>query len=211
MPDQQLKLQGVPAPEPHSNRGRLFEGMLERTHDYYLRQNIGRVEKLPNAWVYCSEGEYNRLPDSMKARTADGRPLKRQKTSCDYIGTVLGRGVAIDAKEFAGPSIPLRNFESHQVRRLDLFSRVKSVAGFLIYSKRADAVFFLEAGFFSPIYHTGHVKSQNVHMGQVASLNVEWLRSNTTLVCERAGNDIVDWARVLIIGNPPRGGMSLAA
>lgn len=197
----QVALPGIPSPESHANRGMLFESMLVRTHDYYERQGIGRIEKIPNAWVYCSEGEWKRLPDSLKARTADGRPLKRRKTSCDYLGTALGWGIAIDAKEFSRTSIPLANFEPHQVRRLAAFARVKSLAGFLVYSKLVEAVFWLEAGFFNPIYH----------MGQVKSLNLDWLRKNAVLICEKPGNDIVDWARALIGTDPPAAGMKLCA
>jgi recombination protein U len=199
--DVQLKLEGVPAPEPHANRGMLFEGMLVRTHDYYERQGIARVEKIPNAWAYCGEGEWRKLPDSLRGRAGDGRPLKRRKTSCDFIGTALGRGVAIDAKEFGRTSIPLANFEPHQVRRLAAFARVKSLAGFLIYSKLADAVFWVEAGDFNVVYH----------MGQVKSLNLDWLRKKAVLICEKPGNDIVDWARALIGTNPPAAGMKLCA
>lgn len=186
----QLKFDGIPSPEPHANRGRAFESMLERTHDFYGRQRIGKVEKIPNAWAYCNEAEYFRLPDDMKAVTGTGRLMKRIKTSCDYLGTVSGRGVAFDAKEFAGSSIPFSQFTAHQVRRLYEYARVKTLAGFMILAKRIDSVFWIDAEALSTAFHIG--------IGRPKSFNIDWLKTYAVLICERASQVTIDWARVLI-------------
>lgn len=184
----QLKLAGIPAPEPHANRGRQFEAMLEATHDLYLRTHVGFVEKISNALAFCTEGAWRKLPDELKARTGDGRPLRRVRTCCDYIGQVFSFGVAFDAKEFAGTSFPLVNVKSHQALALYNFWRTGGLAGFLILAKRVDKVYWISAESMMRLNSTGTLKS----------LNIKWLDENATLITERASHATIDWARVLL-------------
>lgn len=188
----QLELVKGVAQTPHANRGRALEQMLARTHDYYERQGIASIEKFPNAFVFCAEIEWQKIQTpALKARTGDGKPLKREKTDCDFKGHARGFGVAFDAKEFAGPSIPLANFKPHQVQRLYMFARTGGRAGFIIWAKRIDSVFWIEAQAFSAIYHTGHLKS----------LNLDWLRENALTICQWTTAALIDWAAVLF-GKP---------
>lgn len=188
---EQLKFPGVPAPELHANRGRQFEAMLEATHDYYLRAGIGLIEKISNKWVYCTEGEWRGLADALKARTATGRPLRRAKTMCDYLGHAKGHAVAFDAKEFKEASFPLRDVQPHQATGLFNFYRTGGLAGFLLWSRRVDTVYWLTAEFMMQLRLGGNIKS----------LNIAWLEQHAKRITERASGATIDWAKVLL---PPR-------
>lgn len=91
--------------ESHGNRGKEFESILKRTHDYYRARGVADVDYIPNAFTYCSEGEFSKLPPEMKARMGDGRTLKRVKSSGDYRGTLRGLGLAFDAKQISGTAL----------------------------------------------------------------------------------------------------------
>lgn len=184
----QLELIKGVAQTPHANRGRLLEGMLERTHQYYERSGIGSVEKIPNAFVFCSEIEWQRIKSpALKARTADGKPLRREKTDCDFKGHARGFGIAFDAKEFAGPSLPIANFKPHQVLRLFTFARTGGTAGFMRWAKRIDSIFWIEAAAFNLIYLGGKLKS----------LNLAWLKEHAILICSCTTGALIDWVSVL--------------
>jgi recombination protein U len=188
---EQLKLAGIPAPESHANRGRQFEAILEATHEYYLRAGIGYVEKISNKWVYCSEGEWRGLAPALKARDGNNRPMKRAATMCDYLGHARGSGVAFDAKEFKDASFPLVNVKPHQATALFNFYRTGGLGGFLLWSRRVDKVYWVNA-------ETMMIQRQ---AGTVKSLNIKWLDEHATLITEKASGATVDWARVLL---PPR-------
>lgn len=184
----QLELIKGVSQTPHANRGRQLEGMLIRTHQFYERSGIASVEKIPNAFVFCNEIEWQRIKSpALKARTADGKPLKREKTDCDFKGHARGFGVAFDAKEFSGASIPLTNFKPHQVLRLFTFARTGGCAGFMIWAKRIDSIFWIEARAFNPVYL----------LGQLRSLNLAWLKEHATLICQSTTGALIDWASVL--------------
>jgi recombination protein U len=168
--------------------------MLERTHSYYERAGVGLVEKIENAFGYCSEQEWQRLPAPLKARTGDGKPLKRQKTICDYMGHAYSLGVAFDAKEFDGPSIPLENFKDHQARRLFTFQRTKGLAGFLVWSKRVDEVYWVAADVVLKLKAGFERKS----------ISIDWLRQKALLISKGTTGAIIDWARVLILPDGPK-------
>ena len=175
--------------EPHANRGRALESMLEVAHVSYEKQQIGSVEKLPNAFVFCSEGEWRGIKEpALKARTADGKPLKRAKTDCDYKGHVRGYGVAFDAKEFAGASIPFTNFKRHQILRLYEFMRTGGIAGFMVWAKRTDEVFWIPADLLIKVW---------THFDR-KSLPIEWLQTNARLICTLRPGAIIDWAAKII-------------
>jgi penicillin-binding protein-related factor A (putative recombinase) len=185
---EKLRFGDFQAPDSHANRGRQFEAMLERTHDFYTCELIGDITKISNRWEFCSEGEWRRLPPALKARTGDGKPLKRAQTVCDYLGHAYGYGVAFDAKEFNGPSIPLENFKVHQVRGLYNYERTRGLAGFLVWSKRADKVYWVCAQFMMILRSAGTLKS----------LNIKWLDEHAVLITEKTTGALVDWARVLL-------------
>lgn len=186
----QLEFPGIPTLEPHANRGREFELMLERTHEFYVRAHIGYVEKISNKWVYCSEGEWHRLPAAMKARTGDGKPLKRAQTPCDYLGHAKGYGVAFDAKEFNGASFPLVNVKPHQATRLNNYFRTGGLSGFLLWAKRTNKIYWINGEFMMILRSSGTLRS----------LNLAWLDQHATLITDKARGATVDWARVLLEG-----------
>lgn len=174
----------------HANRGRELERMLERTHEFYERRGTGSVEKIPIAFGYCTEGEWRGIKDpALKARTGDDKPLKREKTSCDYKGHERGYGVAFDAKEFAGSNIPHTNFKPHQVRRLYVFERTGGKGGFVVWAKRIDSVFWVSAE---------KVMMATAIVNGPKSFNLDWLTTNAVLICNRTSNAIIDWAAKII-------------
>jgi recombination protein U len=143
----QLHLANIEAPTAAANRGRHFQRILNNTHTWYARQRWGKVYEIPNAFAYVSERRWQLSAVDLRARTLKGAPLLRVKSAPDYMGGIAGRHVVFDAKEFAAASIPLGNFTEHQIDDLYLAERAGSIAGFMVWEKRTERVYWLPASY----------------------------------------------------------------
>lgn len=144
---QQLTLTGVKRPTSQANRGRGFQAILNNTHLWYERQRWGKVYEIPNAFAHVSRSRWMNSPPELRARTEKGGLLLRVKSAPDYLGSLGGRHVEFDAKEFAGTSIDYRNFTEHQVDNLYSAERSGAIAGFIVLEKRTGAVHWVSAGY----------------------------------------------------------------
>jgi penicillin-binding protein-related factor A (putative recombinase) len=176
--------------ESHGNRGKDFERILERTHRRYREQGVADVDYIPNAFVYCSEWEWKRLPRTSTARMGDGRTLKRVQTSSDYRGTLRGLGLAFDAKEFSDDRLSLKKLPRHQVDSLARFARARGIAGFMVWAKRAGTVYWVPAALMSKVYYEAFGKG-------VKTLNLAWFEEHAVRVAPIPPDDIVDYAAAL--------------
>lgn len=188
------------ARESHGNRGKTFERMVEKTHRFYRAQRVADVEYIENAFVYCSEAEYQRLPPTLKARMGDGRTLKRVRTSGDCRGTLGKFGIAFDAKECGADRFSLMKLPRHQVDSLYLFARAGGIAGFLIWMKRAG-VYWVDAETMSGLYYAA------LFNRGVKTLNLQWFAERAVFVGRVAPGDLVDYAKALT----PHEAMRIAA
>lgn len=191
----QLTLLACAARTPQGNRGKTLELMLERTHQSYEQQLIGKVERLPNAWRFAHHADALRAAPALRAVTGLGRHLLRVKTPWDFHGHVGGRAVAFDAKEFAGASLPIHtNLKHHQALNLWQFARTGGVAGFMIYAVRTGQVWWLDAHRALELVEALRLRRP----GALKSLNLAWFDCHALLVAEVNPYAIVDWAPALL-------------
>lgn len=183
------------ARESHGNRGKEFERMLEATHHYYRVLGLADVDYIENAFVYCSEAEFARLPPEMKARMGDGRTLKRSRTSGDYRGTLRGLGLAFDAKQFSDERLQLKKIPRHQVESLSSFARAGGIAGFMVYAKRAGTVYWVDA------ITMRNLCDQALSTKGLKTLNLEWFATKAVRVGEVLPGGLVEYARALSPAN----------
>lgn len=178
------------ARESHGNRGKLFERMLEKTHEFYRFKRVADVEYIENAFVFCSEAEYRRLAPTLKARMGDGRTLKRVRTSGDYRGTLSKFGIAFDAKECGDDRFNLKKLPRHQVDSLYSFARAGGLAGFLIWMKRVG-VYWVDAATMSGLYDAA------LFNRGVKTLNLKWFAENAVFVRRVEPGGLVEYAEAL--------------
>lgn len=165
--------------------------MLEKTHHFYRTHGIADVEYIENAFVYCSENEFRRLAPTLKARMGDGRTLKRVRTSGDYRGTLLGRGLAFDAKQFGDDRFELKKIPRHQVESLYAFSQA-GLAGVMFYARRVSRVYWVDARVLSELYYAA------VFGKGVKTLNLPWFADHALSVGPVAPGGLVEYATVLV-------------
>jgi penicillin-binding protein-related factor A (putative recombinase) len=143
----QATLPHVRRPEPQGNRGREWEAVLERTHDQYCAHGLGVVFPICNTWEFAGYHFWQTQPANRRAKTAEGGLLVRMKSAPDYVGSLRGRGLVFDAKEFAGASIPYANFDhdgrAKQIRSVYAASRGGALAGYMILEKRTSRVYWV--------------------------------------------------------------------
>ncbi len=165
--------------------------MLEATHHYYRVRGVADVDYIENAFVYCSEREFARLPREMKARMGDGRTLKRVRTSGDYRGTLGPLGLAFDAKQFSDDRLRLKLIPRHQVESLSSFARTGGIAGFMVYAKQAATVYWVDA------ITMRNLCDQALSTKGLKTLNLEWFAAKAVRVGEVSPGGLIEYARAL--------------
>lgn len=183
----------IRARESHGNRGKEFEGMLEKTHHYYRVRGVADVDYIPNAFIYCSEADYRRLAPEMKARMGDGRTLRRARTSGDYRGTLRGRGLAFDAKQFSDERLQLKKIPRHQLESLCSFARAGGIAGFMVYARQVGKVYWVEAR------QMRDLCDRALSSKGVKTLNLDWFVENALLVDKVIPGGLVEYDKSLAL------------
>jgi penicillin-binding protein-related factor A (putative recombinase) len=111
------------------NRGREWEAILERTHAWYRNLGLGVVFPISNTWDFAGFNFW--------------------KTQPDYVGSLRGRGIVFDAKEFSGASISYDNFDhdgrAKQIRDVYDASQGGNLAGYMVLEKRTMRVHWVSA------------------------------------------------------------------
>jgi penicillin-binding protein-related factor A (putative recombinase) len=138
-----------------SNRGKDWEEVLSRTHDWYRSGGFGYMRQNPGVWNYCGQTAYKNSPPVVTAMTGDGRPLIRMKSAPDFTGQILGVPVEFDAKEFAEASIAIQKvagekLDGHVVEYLaeqQASCRGRGHFGFMVLEKRHSRVWWVTAGY----------------------------------------------------------------
>lgn len=144
------------------NRGREWEAVLERTHDWYASLGRGVVFPVSNTWDFAAYSFWKTQPPNRRATTGEGGHIVRLKSAPDYVGSLAGRGVVFDAKEFSGASIPYENFDhdgrARQIGMVYDASRGGNLAGYMVLEKRTARVYWVAAEFV-------HGWSENIRRG----------------------------------------------
>lgn len=193
----QLQFPGVHRREPQGNRGRVWQDILDRTHEWYRRQNRGRVYSIRNEWSYAPKWLWDKQPQEMRARTASGGLLMRFKSAPDYVGSLGRWPIQFDAKEFDGSSIPYANFKPRQIEDLhDSFVGGNRFSGFMVLEKRTMNVYWCAADF----VFLWHTNVKRAVAGTAKSLNFSKLVDARVRVLGRCDGYRFDYAPALIAG-----------
>lgn len=186
----------------HSNQGLDFESELETTHDWYRRQGLADVRKIPNSWKFISFSEYQKLlvklPPSHLAQTADGKCLQRVKSDVDFSGAGENFGISFDAKTCRAKNFPLSNIADHQLYKLKDRDRCGVIAGVMVYLGLLNRVFFV------PYKYLEHRQTillkQRGRRAQVgtASISLSDFEKNTVEIFRHTSNFLWDWCKYLV-------------
>ncbi len=86
-------------------RGNNLETLIERTNEYYLKNNVARIDKAAT-------------PVKVTEISSSGKILEgyfEKKSTVDFYGVAQGNYIAFDAKETQQKSLPLKNIHIHQL------------------------------------------------------------------------------------------------
>lgn len=114
-----------------------FEQRIEQTNEWYKRQGIGTVEKIPNGTKTIRINDQPRI-------------VPTNKTGCDFIGHIRGIPIAFDAKSTENKaSFPFgtRNspmVKEHQKDFLKSFKRTGGQAYLMIQFNKLKRVFLID-------------------------------------------------------------------
>lgn len=114
-----------------------FEQKIENTNDWYKRNGIGTVEKIPNGTM---------------TKRVNGHPVivPTNKTGCDFIGHIKGIPIAFDAKSTENKtSFPFGSKKSpmvkeHQKEFLKSFKNTGGQAYLMIQFNKLNKVFLVD-------------------------------------------------------------------
>jgi recombination protein U len=190
----------APGRGAHSNLGKTLESMVERQNAAYLCQGLAKIEHLPNAWRFSNPNEARRLAPAIRALTGLGRWIVRAQSPWDFSGHYRGMPLAFDCKEFAEASIPLSNFKPHQARHLADFERSGGVGGFLVYSRRLEKLWWLDARPALRLLEELRVGRE----GHKKSLSLAWLDEHALGLGTAAPWQGIDYAAALYSERWPR-------
>lgn len=115
-------------------RGSTLEEMINLTNEFYRKNHLGLIQKIPTPITPIRIDKENR---HITLAYFD------QKSTVDYIGTVQGISVCFDAKECAGDTFPLQNVHLHQIEFMKEFELQGGVAFLIIYYTAKEERYYL--------------------------------------------------------------------
>jgi len=113
-----------------ANRGKSLEDLVTLANKQYLVRGIAKVRKLPTPYRIQRTGKI------MQA-------IPATKSGLDYVGVVQGgRAIVFDCKQTANPSLPLANFQPHQIDEATQWEQQGGLAFWLVeFTALPDAVY----------------------------------------------------------------------
>lgn len=115
-------------------RGNTLEEILNLTNEYYLKNNLAIIQKIPTS---IKPVKFD------KNKGVINLAYFEQKSTVDYMGSVQGIPVCFDAKETTKNSLPISNIHLHQIEFMENFTRQKGIAFIIAYFHRVDQCFFI--------------------------------------------------------------------
>lgn len=185
----------------HSNQGLDFESELETTHDWYRRQGLADVRKIPNSWKIISFTEYQKLqmklPPAHLAKTGDGKFMQRVKSDVDFVGAGEKFGISFDAKTCRATNFPLSNIENHQIYKLKDRDRCGVIAGIMVYLILFNRVFFVPYKYLE-LRQTILLKQAGRRAKSgTASISLSEFEQHTIEIFRHKSNTLWDWFKYL--------------
>lgn len=114
------------------HRGDFSEEIINRTNDYFLKEGLAMVSKIPTPVKVLKRKGY---------KIVDG--FFEQKGILDYVGVCQGLPVAFDSKETNAVSLPLSNIPKHQLRYIQNFLIQGGYAFIICNFKRLDRFYLI--------------------------------------------------------------------
>lgn len=123
-----------------SNRGMTLEAELNKSNNYYLKQEIAVIHKKPTP-IQIVSVDY---PKRSAARIKEA--YFRKASTTDYNGVYQGHYIDFDAKETTNKtSFPLKNFHQHQIEHMRECLKQKGICFAIIKFVNDQSVFLLKA------------------------------------------------------------------
>ena len=123
-----------------SNRGMLFEELINETNEQYLKRDIAVIYKKPTP-VQIVDVDY---PSRSQAKIKEA--YYKTASTTDYNGVYRGYYIDFDAKQCnSTTSFPLSNVHHHQVTHLENIERHGGIGFLLIYFNKLGEIYLLKA------------------------------------------------------------------
>jgi recombination protein U len=129
-----------------ANKGKQLEDAIIKQNEYYLKNEIATIKKIPNNWVVRRKGPHivgaNPVPSGL----------------CDFVGTshlVGGRSIVFDAKENKNKTnFPLRNIKVEQMDHMEETVLHGGIAFLIIHftDESIDKTYFVPYKFIKPYW-----------------------------------------------------------
>lgn len=116
------------------NRGMLLEDIINKSINFYLSNKI----------AYFNKQTLNIKFDDINNNKIQNGYIK-SKSTVDYYGVYKGKYITFEAKSTELDFLPLSNIKKHQHEHLLLISNLNGWAFYLIYFKRMNKFFLINA------------------------------------------------------------------
>lgn len=193
-------------PVKKGNLGKTAEDLLTEIHNFYRSRGIASIDQQPRVWLNLKgKGRdaidfYNKANGNVVAKTRNQQMMYSKKSPVDFAGVVRGRAVYFDAKQTQGKSIPLTNFEVHQIDFVVEKQKHGALAGFMIYFSELDRFFFTYALYVERVFTLAERAKRMQKKGEPLTVR----QSIALAQCEEFGREIhkdrlmqFDWVAAL--------------
>ncbi|MCR5741273.1 MAG: Holliday junction resolvase RecU [Gammaproteobacteria bacterium] len=155
-----------------SNRGMLFEDLLNESNAKYLDRDIAVIYKKPIP-IQIVNVDY---PKRSEAKITEA--FYKVPSTTDYNGVYRGYYIDFDAKQCNSlTSFPLSNVHQHQILHLERIEKHGGIGFLLIYFNRLDEIYLLRSKDLSKF-------SSEAKAGGRKSIPIESFRENCILIKE---------------------------
>ncbi len=115
-------------------RGSAFESLINSTNEYYRKNELALVQKIPTPITPLKfDGERKLITEA----------YFEKDSTVDYIGVVQDIPVCFDAKECNSDTFPMQNIHEHQYRFMEDFEKQGGVAFILILFTDRNDMYYL--------------------------------------------------------------------
>ncbi|MGL5591935.1 MAG: Holliday junction resolvase RecU [Metamycoplasmataceae bacterium] len=119
-----------------NNRGMLLETIINKTVEYYNKNNIALIHKKTLDIKFSAIDEMRRVKNGVVV----------SKSTVDYYGIYKGSFIAFEAKSSNTNVIPKNNFKEHQHDYLLKIKKYNGNAFYIFLFKQTNEVFLAEIG-----------------------------------------------------------------
>ena len=130
-----------------SHLGVNFEDLINKSNEYYLKNDIAVIYKKPTP-IKITKVDY---PSRNKAKIVEA--FYQIPSTTDYNGLYKGHHVDFEAKSCNGSSFPFSSIYDHQLRHLDRIEKHGGISFLLIMFNDYQEVFLLKSSILLKMYN----------------------------------------------------------